>query len=128
MGFLKGIFKKKTKKKAKVVEKKVHVVQHGANEDIPDVAVLSYGNGVYKIPVDGFREGMKRFGMVKAYSPEKGFVNLKDLGDELLIFDPKYNHTIPLQDCENPDYQDIMLMIYGKANHVVADKEPDEEE
>lgn len=123
MGFLEKLFNKKNKgecAKGKVVIKKV------AQEDIPEVAVLSYDNGNYKIPVDGLREGLKRFGYVKGYSSTKGFVDLKDLGDELLIFDPKYNHTIPLKECENPDYQDIMEMIYGKNTH--NNKEEDEDE
>lgn len=82
--------------------------------DIPDVAVLSYGNGTFKIPVDGLRQGLKRYGLVKAYCVKTGnFIQLADLGEELLIFDPKDGKTIPFTQCTNSEFDDIKRAIYG---------------
>lgn len=122
MGILGKFFgKKESKQKVAEATKQSVVAKNVVNSTIAQnntssevgVATLSYG--YHTIPVEAFREGLKKGATIKAFCDKSGsFIPLSQLGDTLLLSDPTTNTTIPLINYEGLMYQDIYEYVFGK--------------
>lgn len=109
MGFLDNIFgKKKSSKKKLYKAKSGKVVKL---DGVQDVATLSYGYHV--IPVDALITGVKKGGLVQALCPKSNtMIPLKDLGEELLLFDPKTGIKTSFVNYKGEEFKDLYNYIY----------------
>lgn len=128
MGILGKLFGKKDKTKvegtaikgvgvtAKLHEGEKVIAQNNLSPKI-EVATLSYG--YHTIPVEAFREGLKKHATIKAFCDKTGdFIPLGQLGDRLLLSDPKTNTTLPLLRYKGEEYKDIYDYVFGSGyNH-----------
>lgn len=114
MKSLMALFSKKSK-----VEPKETVVTKEAKKQIEVVNVdkieeskttLRYDEQV--ISIEGFRAGMRQGATIKAFR-NGNFIPLKDLGEDLLIFDTNRDGYIPLMDSDNEQHQDVKQHVFG---------------
>ncbi len=126
MGILGKIFGSKDKKqvaegnaikgvgvKAKLHEGEKVVLKNTVNIE---VATLSYG--YHTIPVEAFRQGVKKGATIKAFCDKSGtFIPLSQLGSTLLLSDPLTNTVSPLVYYEGEEYQDIYNYVYTNNNY-----------
>lgn len=120
MNFLKGFKslmskKEKGKVSADVSSKLPNIPS--ANQDDEKIPLLSYG--IYTIPVEAFVEGVKRGAVIKAYCElKKDFIPLKELGEELYLYNPKLDMFVSLIHNEDEEFEYLRQFIFEGKNTI----------
>jgi hypothetical protein len=115
MGIINKLFGKKAKQQddriAKVKPKTPTINTVKVNKIEESKTTLRYDEQI--ISAEAFRAGVKQGARIRAFRDGR-FIELRQLGDDLLIFDVKRDGYIPLQQSDNPEHQDIKEYVFGR--------------
>lgn len=103
MGIMKKLFGNKAEKKVEAKTVSVEKIEESKT-------TLRYDEQI--ITAEAFRAGVKQGARIRAFK-DGIFIPLKELGDDLLIFDVDRNGYIPLQKSDNEQHQDIKRYVFG---------------